>query len=101
MRQLTRDEAIELAESHFWEDIPIRDAARLQLYQDKLCMPFDVFHEGTEKLLGRPVWSHEFAFPDLLRAEMEGKQAAPTLDEIINLIPPEKRVVMVVRDDRD
>jgi len=30
-----------------------------------LCCEFDDFHEWTEKLLGHPVWTHEFAIPTM------------------------------------
>jgi hypothetical protein len=40
-----------------------------ELFTDRLFMPFDLFHEGVEELLGRPVWTHEFAAGDLLRKE--------------------------------
>ena len=65
---------------------------KLQLYQDKLCVPFSVFHEAIEKVLGRPVWTHEFAQIEKIRLEFEGIRAKPTLQEIMNQIPEEKRI---------
>lgn len=38
-----------------------RQAAILSAYTGFLCGPFSDMHELAEKLLGRPVWSHEFA----------------------------------------
>ena len=32
------------------------------MFESKLCMPFSIFQEAVEKTLGRPVWTHEFAF---------------------------------------
>lgn len=67
-----------------------------QLFQDRLCMPFDVFHAAIEKVLGRPVFTHEFAFRDRLIKECRGDRPAPMLDEIISLIPEEKQVAIFV-----
>ena len=39
-----------------------------------LMAPFDVLHARVEILMGRPVWTHEFANYDALIAELEGKQ---------------------------
>lgn len=69
-----------------------------QLYEDLLCMPFDAFHGAVQRVLGRPVWSHEFctAGTKQLRAEFEGKAEPATLEQIMALIPPEKRVSLVM-----
>jgi len=50
-------------------------------------MPFDVFHEAVEKSLGRPVYTHEFAHPELLMEGLIGQRKAPTFQDIVNLIP--------------
>ena len=64
---LTQEGAVRLANLKWWELDGLRDrAALVQLRQPKLVMLFDLFHRGTEKLLGRSVWTHEFARPDLL-----------------------------------
>ena len=31
-----------------------------QLFEEVLLVSFSKFHEGIEKLLGRPIWTHEF-----------------------------------------
>jgi hypothetical protein len=67
------------------------------MFEELLCMPFDVFHEAVEKTLGRPVWTHEFGLNfDGLKAELLGEKPASTMEEIINLIPEDKRVVISV-----
>ena len=76
-RELTKEEAIELAESGWWKDMDKSEVARLQLNQKKLCMDFGAFHEAVEVLLGRSVWTHEFAEPDKLKAEANNEKAAP------------------------
>jgi len=57
---MTENEAIEKAKTKFWLNMTHREIAEFQLYEDKLCMPFEIFHEAIEKTLGRPVFTHEF-----------------------------------------
>ena len=92
---MTKENAIALAESKFWEGMTHRQIAEFQMCEEKLCMPFSVFHEAVEKTLGRPVCTHEFGlnFHGLKDELFNGKQA-PTLEEIINLIPEEKRLIV-------
>lgn len=94
MFEITREEAIKLAESEFWKDMTPREIAMFQMHNELLCMPFNVIHKAMEDALGRPVFTHEFAFADMLRKELLGEAPAPTLAEIINLIPEEKRVIV-------
>ena len=94
MRQLTKEQAIKFYDSKEYENWTPRQIVDFQLFQDRLCMPFPVFQEAIEKVLKRPVFTHEFAFRDQLVKEYLGDKPAPTLEEIINLIPKEKRVVI-------
>lgn len=74
-----------------------RQIAEFQIEQDRLCVPFDVFHKAITEALGRPVYTHEFALNrDGLRKELRGEKEPPTLEEIINLIPEDKRIVIQV-----
>jgi hypothetical protein len=96
--QLTKEQAIEFAESGAWKEMTFRQRAVFQMFQPLLCMPFDIFHEAVEKTLGRPVYTHEFGSMnhDGLMAELfEGKEP-PTLQEIIEMIPAEKRIIISV-----
>lgn len=92
---LTKTQAIKLAESGFWKEMSADEIVRFQLFEALLCMPFDTFHQAIEKALGRPVWTHEFAFMDGLRKEFLKEKQPPTLDEVIALIPVDKRVLVV------
>lgn len=83
MKQLTREEAIAFHESGEWQDMRPIDRARFQLEQRKLCMPFGVFHEAMEEALGRPVWTHEFAKPDILKAEFYERIPKQTMGQIM------------------
>jgi hypothetical protein len=94
MEQLTKEQAIAFAESGDWKDWTAQEIVKFQLFQDKLCMPFDVFHEAVEKVLGRPVWTHEFALVDHLRDEYLTLRPKPTLEEILSLIPEEKLIIL-------
>jgi hypothetical protein len=92
---MTKEKAIALAESKFWEGMTHRQIAEFQICEEKLCMPFSVFHEAVEKTLGRPVYTHEFGLNfQGLKDELFNGKPAPTLEEIINLIPEEKRLIV-------
>lgn len=92
---MTKEQAIALAESNFWEGMSHREIAEFQMMEEKLCMPFTVFHEAIEKTLGRPVFTHEFGlnYQGIKDELFNGKQP-PTMEEIINMIPEEKRIVV-------
>lgn len=96
MKQLTEQEAIALAESDIWKKWSDNEVVRFQLYQDRLCMDFSRFHEAMEAVLGRPVWTHEFADWKRLQQEYESERESATLQEIMNMIPEEKRIVVVL-----
>ena len=97
MKQLTEKQALAFAENKCYEKMNYRQRAEFQIEQDRLCMPFDVFHEAIEKTLGRPVYTHEFGFNiDGLRKELLGEKEPPTFDNIINMIPEDKRCVLIV-----
>ena len=94
MKQFTQKQAIALAKGGEWKDWTEEEIVRFQLYQRRLCMDFSIFHAATEKILGRPVFTHEFADSKRLIDEYEGKRSAPTFEEIINFLPEEKRIVI-------
>jgi hypothetical protein len=93
---MTRDEAIALYESGFWKEMDFEQRATFQLWEEKLCMPFDVFHEAVTKALGRDVYTHEFSSSNVenLKQELLGLRPVPTMEDILNLIPEEKRILM-------
>lgn len=95
MLELSKDKATELCDSGWWGGLSARQIAGFQLFADRLCMPFSVFHEAVEEVLFRSVWTHEFGLnPDGLRMEFLGHKSAPTMDEIMELIPAEKRIIV-------
>jgi len=94
-RNIGRDKAIALGKTKWWEKKSFREIAEFQLFVAELCMPFDKFHDAVEHALGRPVFTHEFGLNyDGIVAEFLGNRSAPTLEEIIDMIPEEKRVVL-------
>jgi len=97
MKQLTKEQAIAFGENKLYEGMTSRQIAEFQLEQEKLCMPFDVFHKALEETLGRPVYTHELALNwEGLCKEIQGETEAPTLEEIINLIPEDKRILICI-----
>ena len=93
MRQLTKDEAIDLAKSEFWRTLTDAQIAHFQINQDKLCVPFERFHKAMTECPGRPVWTHEFADRDKLRDELNGKIPAPSFEEILAGLPLHKTII--------
>lgn len=95
---MTKEEAIKLHDSKFWEDMSYEERAKFQLFEPRLCMPFDVFCEAMEKTLNRPIWTHEFGLNyEGLKKELLGEMAPPTMEDIINMIPEDKRVIVLGR----
>ena len=97
VKQLTKEQAIKFYHSEVWKDMTDRQIVELQLFQDKLCMPFDTFWDAINAVFGRSVMRHEFAAsncPNLI-AEFLGEKEPPSLEEIINMIPAEKRILIV------
>lgn len=87
---MTTQEAVNLYESNFWETMSFRDRAMFQLFEEKLCMPFGVFHEAVEKALGRPVYTHEFGLDvEGLRSELLGRET-PAFDGIYSQSDPSR-----------
>ena len=95
MNELTKDQAIVLAESGFWKDMNALDIAVFQSNNELLCMPFEVYHEAMNEALERPVFTHEFADTDSLLKELMGEKPQPSFQEIMDMIPSEKRIVVV------
>lgn len=96
--ELSREDAVFLCESKFWEPLTAYQRAKFQLFQERLCMPFDVFHAAITECLGRPVYTHEFASSNAenMKREFLGEIPAPTFGEVLAMIPADKRIVIRV-----
>ena len=94
--QLTKEQASKLAKSKVWENWTDEEIVRFQLFQDLLCVDWSRFHEAISKVLDRDVYTHEFASKDSLIKEYLGVKEPPTFEEIMNLIPEGKRIIIRV-----
>jgi hypothetical protein len=96
MQSIGREQAIALAETNWWESKSQREIAEFQILTVELCCPFAIFHQAMVDTLGRPVWTHEFGlnYNGLLGELFDGKPS-PSFQEILDLIPEEKRIVIV------
>ena len=94
MKQLSKEQAIAFAENELYKGWTDRQIAEFQIEQDRLCMPFEVFRKALSNTLGRPVFTHEFAFRDSLKKELYGEKESSTLEQILSLIPEEKLMLI-------
>lgn len=93
---LTEDQAIKLGKTEWWKRASSYEIVLFQLFERKLCMDFGAFHEAVEKELGRPVWTHEFGSKGTegLKKEFMGEKPKPSFEEILDLMPEAKRIVI-------
>lgn len=89
--------AIALCDSKWWVDKTPREIAEFQLFTSELSCPFSVFHEAIESALGRGVQTLEFGLNvNGLMDELMGDGPAPTMEDILEMIPEDKRVIVVL-----
>lgn len=101
---LTEEQAIGMANDEaVWQNMSDSDKAHYQIFTDRLFMPFGEFQMAVERIIGRPVWTHEFASNGVTQLKLEVLGAAPprTMDEILELIPAEKRIVVVLDNKKE
>ena len=70
--------AMQKYDEKWWESEDPVQVARYQFFEPVLMSDFSKYHEGLEKLVGRPVWTHEALSKDGLETEM--KEAIPVYD---------------------
>lgn len=93
---MTKEQAIKLNDSKWYEGKSDYDICKFQLFESKLCMPFSIFHEALENCLKRPVYTHELGLNlDGIKKEFLGEKPAPTLQERIDIIPKEKQIIII------
>jgi hypothetical protein len=92
MASIGEKQAIRLYKSEWWKGLSARQIVKFQLFVDELCMPFGEFHSAVGDALGRDVYTHEFGSSGV--GQLQGDASAPTLQEIIELLPPDKRIVV-------
>ena len=96
LTSIGKDKAITLAKTGWWKTKTSEEIVRFQLFTEELAMDFGDFHGAVEAALGRPVWTHEFAQLESLQLEFLGEKPAPTMIEILEMIPKEKRIVVEI-----
>jgi hypothetical protein len=102
LNSIGREAAIALADSGWWKDKGVEEICDVQLFTEELCMPFSDFHKAITEALGRPVYTHEFGLDyDGLVAEYLGDRAAPTLEQIIGLLPADKTILACATSAKD
>ena len=78
------------------EDMTSQERVKeMKLWKGSLEIPFSMLHERIEALLGRSVWTHEMGlnWEDLVVEA--GTREHPNIASILDLIPEEKRLVVV------
>jgi hypothetical protein len=96
-KQISKEAAMALYESKIWVEWSFQQKSRFQLFQQRLSMPFDKFHKAVEKTLNRSVWTHEFGLSFKgIQEEFLGIKNAPSFEDIMNLIPEEKRIFITI-----
>lgn len=95
INQLTRDQAIALYDSCFWRYLNLEERACFQLSEDRLCMPFPVFHHAVQVCLEREVTAAEYLRPKRLLRELAGRSPTPPKEKILELVPQEQRPLIV------
>ena len=93
---MDREEAIRLYNTKWWKLKTEEEIAEFQIHQPKLCCPFEVFHKAMETWLGRSVWTHEFANPQTLIDEKEGRRRFEGPIQSLQRIAPGKPIVIIV-----
>lgn len=65
----SKEMAIKWYDSKWWEGQSSRYIASIQLFNDRLLCPFNIFHKAMEEYLERDIMTHEFADSNKLRRE--------------------------------
>lgn len=74
--QFSETDAQAMYESDIWKDMTAFEIVALQLYQERVCLPFDLFRQSVAMVLNREVDPHEFHWRESvanLKREFEEK----------------------------
>ena len=88
MKQLTSNEAKDLASVEWWKNKTAFEISEYQLIQKRLCMPVSVFTFSLSTALERPVYTHELANPDALLKELRAIRPM-VVGDVVEPIKPE------------
>lgn len=84
---LSKTNAVALANSKFYENLTPEQIAIFQLFQSRLCMPFGVFHKAVDKFVPGVSTIGFGLMVDELQNEVRGSKGPPTLEEILSFMP--------------
>ena len=73
--------------------------AELKLWFGVAEIDFQMIHQRIEELVGRPVWTHELAAPELLYAELTSGAPA-TFEEVVEKFPAELPVIILNTEEQ-
>jgi hypothetical protein len=93
-KSIGREAAIKMAQSGWWKDLSPRQICKVQLFIKECCMPFREFTTALNEALGRPVYTHELADIQSIQLEYLGEKDAPTMEEIVGMLPAEKVIIL-------
>ena len=62
---MSQEEAVKFAATQWWVGKNAAEILDVQLFEDRLVIPFELYHEAVEEVLGRPVQTIELADPFL------------------------------------
>jgi len=95
---MTKKATLDTKKDKFWEEMSDEEIVRFQLFESKLQIPFDIFHKAIEKILKRPVFTIELTSENIKRLQKEylGEIQPPTLNEIFDTIPDEKKFCILI-----
>ncbi len=65
--------------NRWWESKDPVEVARYQVFEDVLMTDFSTFHKSVEKLVGRPVYTHEFGL-NVEGVRQEAREAIARID---------------------
>jgi hypothetical protein len=66
---LTLEQAILLSKTKFWERYTALEVVQFQLFEDRLCLPMDIYFKCLQVVFDRPFSSEDLEDVDLLRYE--------------------------------
>jgi len=81
--QLSKEQAIAFGKNGEGEGWTAVQVAAFQLFQKRLCIDMCTFQTAVQEVLGRPVWSHEFAYPGALQQEFLAKVSGIPMSEVV------------------
>lgn len=79
------EKAIYIYDNQLYKKLTDEEQFLFQINESKLAMPWSHFHAMTEKAVNGPVWTHEFANPDCIKARYKGTAKVYTMDELISM----------------